>query len=431
MKPRTRSWIKRIFFALISLALLLAIATIALALLEHYALLSTHRREDLRLGPAFMLTVRSGPGGTHILNNRSIETETTLTDVKPADEARVFVVGESFAQGAPYVVTPLHLPRFGTITNWLRAILQARYPSRRIVAVNAAVGGINSFGVRDAIQLVTPLQPDVVVVITGNNENFVPEKMSRILQLWIVYRVLRKVLVGEPALSERPQYYQFNVLAERVKRAFYDNIDSMKQLAYMRRLNMLFTTLPINMKWDGRSLGLPLIYKDPDPRTDARLLEGDQLFAQRRYSEAMSAYLRSANHYFGTLRAGFCLEAMGRYGAAMELYRDLVQTHPMGRARPSFNDYLRQATTHAPPNIRLADAERAFLATDPHGMPNPKLFSDNCHMNWRGYYLVAREIAQTIVANGWIASGPGEPAAEPSMDDIIHASGWDVLYSTP
>ena len=81
---------------------------------------------------------------------------------KDANSVRVFVLGESAAQGTPE-------PAFGFAAQ-LQAQLTAHYPGKKIEVLNLGITAINSHVVYEIARQLPPFEPDLFVVYMGNNE---------------------------------------------------------------------------------------------------------------------------------------------------------------------------------------------------------------------------------------------------------------------
>ena len=81
---------------------------------------------------------------------------------KAPGSVRVFVLGESAAQGMPE-------PDFGFAAQ-LGAQLRARYPGKALEVVNLGITAINSHVVYRAARQAADFEPDLLVIYMGNNE---------------------------------------------------------------------------------------------------------------------------------------------------------------------------------------------------------------------------------------------------------------------
>jgi len=420
------TWRKLLYSALTTVLAAL-FATAALALLQQVSMVEFARSDELaHSGLVNQLRVERGWGVIHF-SNEDAGVRLTFPTKKSPQSLRVVLVGGSMAKGVPYV----HC-QAGDVPRWMEAILRARYPSREIAVVNAGVGGLNSYGVVKVVEDIARLRPDVVVVLTGNNEGYVPDLVDRTLGRWLVYRAMRKVLLGDVEPAERPPYYEQDESVEELEELYRAHIEQVVQLSQRKRFDLVLSTVPINLKWSGNQIatsteaqaasGFPTM--EPDEHIDRGLMychRGDR-------SAAIEAFSASGRPYVAGLALGQCLEQLGETDRALQTYRDLVQAHPMGRARPSFNDIVRElAESH--PDVVLADADAAYRGARSDGVPDPDLFVDNCHMTAQGYYLVARQVVDSMVAAGTVPAGPEEPLSDPTIDELIVAMGWTQLFT--
>jgi len=82
--------------------------------------------------------------------------------------------------------------------------------------------------------------------------------------------------------------------------------------------------------------------------------------------------------------------AQGDAAEAERLLRQTVELAPRNRCRPSLNAVIREEAEAE--GATLVDLEGAAARAADDGLPGPDLFVDYCHMNWRGYRLMAHEV---------------------------------------
>ena len=81
---------------------------------------------------------------------------------KPPDTCRIFILGESAAQGDPE-------PAYGA-GRYLEVLLRERFPGQRFEVVNVAVTAINSHVIVPIARECAQHQGDLWIVYMGNNE---------------------------------------------------------------------------------------------------------------------------------------------------------------------------------------------------------------------------------------------------------------------
>jgi lysophospholipase L1-like esterase len=84
---------------------------------------------------------------------------------KKANSFRVFVLGESSAEGFPYM--PL-----GSFSRYIRRRLELVYPSTPIEVINLGMTAINSYTLLDLLPGVLDQKPDLILIYTGHNEYY-------------------------------------------------------------------------------------------------------------------------------------------------------------------------------------------------------------------------------------------------------------------
>jgi lysophospholipase L1-like esterase len=84
---------------------------------------------------------------------------------KKTNSFRVFVLGESSAEGFPY--SPM-----GSFSRYIRRRLELTYPNTQIEVVNIGMTGINTYTLLDLLPGVLDQKPDVILIYTGHNEYY-------------------------------------------------------------------------------------------------------------------------------------------------------------------------------------------------------------------------------------------------------------------
>jgi tetratricopeptide (TPR) repeat protein len=84
---------------------------------------------------------------------------------KKAGSFRIFVLGESSAEGFPY--SPM-----GSFSRYIRKRLELVYPDTPIEVINLGMTAINSYTLLDLLPGVLDQKPDLILIYTGHNEYY-------------------------------------------------------------------------------------------------------------------------------------------------------------------------------------------------------------------------------------------------------------------
>ena len=420
----TLSPTKRAIFAVLPTVVLLCAATIAFRLLERYGVIYTYRIDDqAQYSLGTVEIVPCGMGDCFETLNPGM-LKSRFPAKKPRNTFRVFITGGSFMRGDPYIPGrgSDELPP-GGIARWMKAYFEMRFPSLKFEVINAASGGANSKLVAHIVNDLVELDPDLIVVGSGNNEGWLPATpFNEALHRWIFYRVLKKTLLPEPDPSERSFFAPQDKDTKAIERGFRQNLRGIGEITSRRRVPLVLCTLPINLKYEGTESSD--LHGEPFAKDDPNLEKGDRLFSHNRFEEAITAYAGSINQGCAALKIAKCYETTGRYDLAKKFYKIHVQQIPFNRTRPSYNEFVRRLAAQR--GVLLVDLERLLESISPYGIPDTALFKDYCHMHWEGYRMAAEEIVSKIVDAGIV---PARPLPAPATDEMIRKYHWEILKS--
>lgn len=322
-----------------------------------------------------------------------------LESVKPRNTRRVFVLGESAAMGFPE-------PAFG-VSRMLEVFLSHQYPDVRWEVRNAAMTAINSHAIVEIASDCARRQPDVFVVVMGNNEVIGPygpatafggaglplpfirlsvrQSATRVGQA--LASVLRDRRYTGTEWRGMEMFLEQQVPAsspalESTYRNFRENLRDIVNQGLSTGAAVVVATVPVNLRdcppfasQDGEAA-------DHYRRAQALQTSGD--------SERAAALLRSARD-LDTLRF---------------------------RADSKLNQIVRDvAVSVQGPRVALADAERSF------GIAGKDMFYEHVHFTPVGNYRLAAELAAAIqrVAPG----ASGQPPVFEQVRNELALTSWD------
>jgi tetratricopeptide (TPR) repeat protein len=355
--------------------------------------------------------------------------KTTFPIRKPANGLRIIALGGSACAGWP------HQPS-ETFERYLEQALAAAFPERKIEVINAGAHGFASYRVRRILDEILPLDPDAVIVYSGNNEfledreyrqagRSVVEALSRNLRAvqWLRERLIgpRMELPGEK-LREAGMFFLQKAKGEalelrknpakfaNVKAHYAASMEYMVGEAGKRGVPVLLFTVPVNLgDW------LPTVSHsrlEGEPRREWQrfyrlgrrgLLQGEVAEGIPWMRRAIELEPEHAETHFWL---GRLLEAEGQTGPALESYkraRDL-DYNPF-RAHGDFNLTLRRIASERD-HVLLVDLEREFERASERGIPGFDLFLDYVHPTKRGNLVIAEAAFRTLVQDGVLPAAP-------------------------
>ncbi len=345
---------------------------------------------------------------------------------------RILFLGESAVQGFPQ---PL------PITNgaFLEAMLRDAWHGERSVEVlNLGATAVASFPVGYFLDAALEHEPDLVVLMVGNNEYYGAygvASLSGAARSPGGMRVLRAVrglglvqwfesLLGRRAppsrslmeqLAGKQQIPPASPLRQAAATSLQAHMTAMVQRCIARHVPVIVCTVPTN----ERGLA-PIGFDAERPAADeaaldraAAALTSDAAGATDLARAAIAGDSTNARAHF---ILGQALTALGQNPAALAEYvraRDL-DIRPW-RATSAANNAVRSA---AAAGATLCDMEGVFRAASPGGAVGWELMDDHVHMSWRGQALFARTIAATL------ASMPEPLRVRP--EDLAALPDWET-----
>lgn len=411
------TWIRKIFFALIPALLVFAVATIVLHALESQEVIQTEGVDDhVANPPVNLLTPFKEKGVAYYRLDDPFMADQSFSVKKQPGTVRIVMTGGSFAMGSPYCMQGQTFRKCGGgIPKCIEKELQLRFPKQKIEMLNFGAGSQNSTRVRFMMEKIVQLEPDLIIVATGNNEGVIPSTSINLeLHKWVVYRAMKKALIKPAKLWER-SYFTPKSSGENVNHQFKKNMTEIVQIAQDADKPLILATLPINLKFilpphEYKIIGVP------DPMEDEDIQKGRRAFLEGNYQQAIESYSISKVIDFSFYFIGEAFEAMGDLESAKLCYRMYVNKNSMNRTNPIHNEFIRQLCRDK--QIPLADLEQAFETLYPGQIPSTEHFLDFCHMTWMGYYLMSKPVIKVILDDKRKYGLRGKPLPDPTLDVI-------------
>lgn len=324
----------------------------------------------------FFRKVAMRDGRAQFLPDRAGAAAAPFIMPKPAGRKRIFVVGESAAQ-------LLGAPEFAGAE-----------------VINCGMGGYESSRIEKVLGEVLSYEPDLVVVLSGNNEG--PEYPCPGAAGELRRRGGR---LRERLYSLVPSDTPASVRASLKRHAA--RLEDMAALAAGKKVPLAFCTLPINLEMPPPG-SLPL--------ESEALAAGLYRFEKKDFPGAETEFTRAVSEDKTDLHARYWLgraqAARGRGAEAAGNLRKVPELDPaQGRASGARNELIRRtAARHA---AAVCDLEGLFLSSAPSVLPGFGQFADGVH--WRGAYneAVWREIGKAAGLEFFSKASLPKPAAVP------------------
>jgi tetratricopeptide (TPR) repeat protein len=336
---------------------------------------------------------------------------------KANDVVRIICLGGSASASWPH-------PPDEVYSRYLEKSLQKIYPSKKIEIINCSAHGFASYRVRQVFSTIISLQPDAVIVWSGNNEflekrNYTTSDLKNLLikfrnhfrSLTLASQFISKnkytdtpdvaetfwKKINEQALELRSDPEQF----EKVKEHYHRSIENIVTEAEQNGIRLMLMTVPVNLRdWEPNVSYLNLNQADSLHWAN-EFKEGKRQYFNSNYPEAAELFNRASK--IAPLHAETCFwlarsyENMNDTVTALRYYikaKDL-DYNPF-RAISDFNNTLRRIANKNP-EVVLLDMERLIKSYSHKGIPGFDLFLDYVHPTKEGNLVIAFETARKII----------------------------------
>lgn len=315
---------------------------------------------------------------------------------KAPEAFRVFIIGESAAQGINETT--------------LRETLASLVPERRFEVINCGMGAYDSYRIYLVMREIASYQPDLVVVLCGNNAFMDKEKVF----LWAYYtnRLMRRSLAycflqdGLKALYARKPPCSNSLLLSRRLAAYEKNLCRIIRIAKSHGIPLLLCTLPANFRDCPPSADVP---EDRDFIEAKFFLEGHDY---NRAAEGFSAYVqKNPAEAVGWYFLGRAFDAKAQYSQAKECYLRALDMDFGNRAGPSSNAIVRNLCREY--RVGLADLAKAFESAVANGLCGREQFIDYCH-----WYLKFGELVISVMLKAVSLDRPYFRIALPAPEEM-------------
>jgi tetratricopeptide (TPR) repeat protein len=338
---------------------------------------------------------------------------------------RIFVLGESAAQGVP----DEHY-NFG---RFLEIMLEHEYPRTNFEVINVAMTAINSHGVYQIAKSCGRFGPDLMIVYMGNNEVVGPYGAGTIFAPFspslamiranaaitctktgqLLQSLLYAVGSGESIPASwggmemfldkqvRPEADALNV----VYRHFEQNLRDICHVAIQAGAKVLISNVGCNLKDSA-----PFASLHRDGLTDAEKRAWEEHYRDGMAHETANEPEAAAVSYLAAeqidatfadlqFRLGRCFWNLGEHQTANERYGKAREYDTLRfRADTKINRLIQSVSEgREPEGVYFVDAVKALEANSPHQTPGSELFYEHVHYRFEGNYILAQTLFAQII----------------------------------
>lgn len=343
---------------------------------------------------------------------------------KNPETFRIFVLGESAAQGDPR-------PAYGA-SRYLEALLEQRFPTAKFEVLNTAMTAINSHAILPIARECARLEGDAWIIYMGNNEMVGPfgattvfgaQSPSARYVRWslalqrtrlgqFIYSLARRLAGSAPGKSSWAGMSMF--LDNRVppnaprKEVVYDNyrmnlVDILEQ-GKVSGVHVLLNTVAVNLADCAPFASDLKIGADPGLReaVEKLITAGAAAEAARDARGATKAYLEATGLDAGWAEAEFRLAALfntpsNHSAVARDKFQKACDLDALPfRADSRINRIIRESAASLPPSSAFIDTAKLFEG-DTGNVPGRESFYEHVHFNFDGNYRLALAWADQIV----------------------------------
>ena len=344
---------------------------------------------------------------------------------KPADTCRIFIFGESAAQGEP-------LPAYSA-ARYMEILLRERFPGEKFEVINLGITAIDSHVIVPMARECARQHGNLWIVYMGNNEMIGPFGASTVfgaqtppLAFVRLNLAIQKTRVGQLIMSlarkmrgktsnamwgSMQMFVGNNVSPddprrEVVYRNFKSNLEDIVHAGLGSGAKILLNTVAVNLKDCPPFASLHSAHLSAADRAnfDELYAGGSQAESRGGFKEAAQLYEQAAqlDPRFADLQYHWanCLLQLSQFAAARQHFQSACDFDALSfRTDSRLNDLIRQAgKANAGPSLVLFDAAVALETNSPTGICGQETFYEHVHFNFDGNYCLGRDWAAQVEA---------------------------------
>ncbi|MBU4333354.1 MAG: tetratricopeptide repeat protein, partial [Candidatus Omnitrophica bacterium] len=284
---------------------------------------------------------------------------------KDNDVIRLFIIGGSVAHGWE---DPMSIPS-DFITG------------KKLEIINVGMPGYDSYRVKLIARELLQYEPDLIVVLSGNNEYFpkqgfnpIAYSLNKFLTRFYFYNDLQKKIFRSRFKDRNPFERNLGKDLER----YENNIRDIVRNIQKKGVSVILCTLPINMKGSISARPVPV---------NKQILLGKLLIEDKKFYEAIEVLRdfikKTDDNLYGYYYLAKAYEQIEDYKSAKENYLFSVEAAADDFATPSKNMKIRNISKEE--KVALIDLESIFINFAKQNITDREIFADHCHL-WDEYY---------------------------------------------
>jgi tetratricopeptide (TPR) repeat protein len=380
----------------------------------------------------------------------------TVMDEKPANTYRIFIVGESAAEGDP-------MPEF-SFGRQLQLLLRKQYPHINFEVFTAATVAINSHVIVKIAEECSHLKPDLFIIYMGNNEVVGPygagtiftplSKNLFLIRAGIAVKATRAgqllTRLIEITGRNKQKFQQWAglemFLGKQIRRDdprlkyvyahFRRNLDDIIKIARQSGANVILSTVAVNLRDFAPFASM---HRDDlgnkKTQFDSLYNEGIELENKQEFQGAIDRYLAAdeIDNTYAELqfRLGRCFWNLEQFDKARERYIEAMELDTLRfRADSRINQIIREAgVCWKSRGFEFVDAADAFTKNSPRNTTGRELFFEHVHLTFSGNYLLAKTVLEKMenILPDKIKTAKPADTGLPDQQDCANQLGFTVF----
>jgi tetratricopeptide (TPR) repeat protein len=375
---------------------------------------------------------------------------------KPAGTYRIFLFGESAAQGDPD-------PSFGA-GRYLQTLLRERFPGADFEVVCVAMTAINSHVILPIARECAARDGDLWIIYMGNNEMVGPfgagtvfgprapgvslvradlaikatrtgQWLDSLMRRWGATRTTPKTWSGLNMFKERQLAFD-DPIRLRAYENFKVNLADILRAGRTAGVPVILSTVGSNLKDCApfASLHAKALTAIQQNEWEGFQREGVTAISRGDYAEAHKQFAQAAAidpHYAGVpFLMGMCDLARANDAQALREFEMARDDDALAfRADSRINQIIKEAAEqHAGQGVHFLDAAQMLAQHSADAIPGHELFYEHVHLNFDGNYWLGRAFAEQtaqLLPKSLVTGGKSEWASLELCDHRLAVSLWD------